>query len=113
MPSANPAGPGGREPAFDATTRFVARRQSASCRLGSEAVVLDVDQGKYFGLNDVAARVFELLEQPHALPELRDAIVAEYDVVPAACEEDLRALLRELLALGLIEVAGGAPRPAP
>jgi hypothetical protein len=87
MSSPNPAGPGGREPEFDATARFV--------------------------LNDVAARVYELLERPHALAELRDAIVAEYEVVPETCENDVRLLLRELLDLGLIERVGGPPRPAP
>ena len=113
MASPNPAGPGGREPELDTTARFVARHRSASCRLGSESVVLDIDQGKYFGLNDVAARVYELLDRPHALSELRDAIVAEYEVVPETCERDLRLLLRELLELGLIERVGGPPRPAP
>jgi hypothetical protein len=111
MSSPNPAGPGGREPEFDASARFVARHRSASCRLGSESVVLDIDQGKYFGLNDVAARVYELLERPHALAELRDAIVAEYEVAPETCESDVRLLLRELLDLGLIEMVGGPPRP--
>jgi len=86
-----------------ATQRFVACKDQASCRLGSESVVLDLKQGKYFGLNDVAARVFELLAQPHSLDELVATITREYEVDPARCASDLRQLLAELERLGVIE----------
>jgi hypothetical protein len=90
------------------TARFVARRDHASARLGAESVVLDLRQGKYFGLNDVAARAFELLERPRTLGELRDALVSEYAVEPARCEADVRELVAELVRLGLVEIVGDA-----
>lgn len=92
-----------------ARQRYAARRQNTSCRLGAEAVVLDLTQGKYFGLDDVAARVFELLGQPRTMDELRDAIVAEYDVAADRCEADLNELLRDLIRHQLVEAVGDAP----
>lgn len=91
----------------DVTARYRLRGSQTSCRLGDEAVVLDLKQGRYFGLNDVGARVLELLGQPRTLVELREALVAEYDVAPARCETDLRELLRRLVELELIESVGG------
>jgi hypothetical protein len=36
--------------------------------------------------------------------EIRDAIVAEYEVEPECCERDLRRLLGKLVDQGLVEV---------
>lgn len=91
------------------STRLRAREGQNSCRLGDEAVLLDLKQGRYFGLNDVAARVLELLDRPRSLAELKEMIVAEYDVEPARCEADLRALATRLVELGLIETVGEPP----
>jgi hypothetical protein len=92
-----------------ASTRLRARGGQSSCRLGDEAVVLDVKQGRYFGLNDVAARVLELLDRPRSLAELKERIVAEYHVEPARCEADLELLAAHLIELGLIETVGEPP----
>ena len=90
-----------------AATRLRARAGQSSCRLGDEAVVLDLKQGRYFGMSDVAARVLELLDRPRSLGELKETLVAEYEVEPARLEADLRALAARLVELGLIEIDGG------
>src|SRR5262245_31368766 len=89
-------------------TRLCARSGQSSCRLGDESVVLDLKQGRYFGMNDVAARVLELLDRPRSLAELKETLVAEYDVEPARCEADLGALASRLVELGLVEIVGDA-----
>jgi coenzyme PQQ synthesis protein D (PqqD) len=90
-----------------AATRLKARAGQSSCRLGDEAVVLDLKQGRYFGMNDVAARVLELLDRPRSLAELKETLVAEYEVDPVRLEADLFALAARLVELGLIEIDGG------
>lgn len=101
---------GGRDGAgITASTRLRARGSQSSCRLGDEAVLLDLKQGRYFGLNDVAARVLELLDRPRSLAELKERIVAEYQVEPARCEADLERLAARLIELGLIETVGEPP----
>ena len=81
-----------------------------SSRLGSDTVILELDDGVYYGLDDVGSRVWELLAQPRRVRELRDAVVAEYDVDPDRCAADLLALLSEMAERGLVEVEG-APDP--
>ena len=99
-------GPGNGD-GIGAATRLRVCTGQSSCRLGDESVVLDVKQGRYFGMNDVAARVLELLDRPRSLAELKEALVAEYEVDPARLEADLRALAARLVELGLIEIDGG------
>ena len=92
------------EPRLDAATRVVAARDQVSAEMDGEAVILSLADGVYYGLNPVGASVWTLLEQPRTVGELRDAVVAEYDVDAATAEADLRALLGELAARGLVEL---------
>jgi len=92
------------EPRLDAHTRVVAARDQVSAELDGEAVILSLADGVYYGLNPVGASVWTLLEQPRTVGELRDAVVAEYDVDAPTAEADLRALLADLAARGLVEL---------
>lgn len=84
-------------------SRFVVSPDQVSCDLGGEAAILHLKAAIYYGLDPVGARVWDLLRTPKTLAEIRDAIVAEYDVEPARCERDLRDLLDKLAAERLIE----------
>lgn len=89
---------------LDASTRVVAARDQVSAQLDGEAVVLSLADGVYYGLNPVGASVWTLLEEPRTVAELRDAVVAEYDVDAPTAEADLLRLLGELAARGLVEL---------
>lgn len=72
-------------------------------------MILNFDEGVYYGLEKVGARVWEMVRSPVPLAEIRDTIVAEFDVDPDRCEADLQNLLTELAEAGLIEVADEVP----
>ena len=91
-------------PRLDADTRVVAARDQVSAELDGEAVVLSLADGIYYGLDPVGATVWGLLEQPRTVAELRDAVVAEYEVNDPTAEADLLRLLADLAARGLVEV---------
>lgn len=86
----------------------VAAKDQISCDLAGEAAILNVKSGIYYGLDPVGARIWTLMQQPRAVAEIQNAITGEYDVEPAQCARDLRTLLEELLAEGLIEIQGGS-----
>lgn len=75
-----------------------------SCGLGTEAAILQLDSGKYFSLNPVGARVWQLLACPKSVSELLATLLAEYEVPADRCRADLLALLQKLHAAGLVEV---------
>ncbi|MEL6581049.1 MAG: PqqD family protein [Cyanobacteria bacterium J06621_12] len=72
--------------------------------IDSEAVILDINTGTYFGLNEVSNRIWQLLQSPASESEIVAQILIEYDVTQAEAEKDLRGLLQEMLSTGLIEV---------
>ena len=72
--------------------------------VAGETVVLGLTSGRYYGLDAVGARVWQLLQSPTTFGDVCRAIVSEYDVEPDRCEADLRALLQKLLDAGLAEV---------
>lgn len=85
-------------------SRVIAAKQNFSCALGDEAAILQMGSGVYFGLDPVGARLWSLLAEPRTVEDLRQTLIAEYEVEPAKCEEDLLALLENMHSKGLIEI---------
>src|SRR5215216_5059166 len=51
-----------------------------SCMLNDEVAVLNVDRALYFGMKDVAAHIWETLQEPRSFAEICDGVVAQFDV---------------------------------
>jgi hypothetical protein len=87
------------------SSRVVASDAAVFRELDGEAVLLNLDTGMYFGLNDVATRMWRLMEQYGQLDAVRDAIVGEFEVTATTAERDLVALVVALQEKGLVQVA--------
>lgn len=72
-------------------------------QLGDEAVLLDLESGKYFGLNEVGSRVWDLLLTPRPLSAIQEALLQEYEVPAENLWRDLESLISELVRHGLAE----------
>ena len=96
-------------PIEDSAT-VVATADLLSSAFDEELVILNLRDGVYYGLEDVGARIWNLVQRPVTVAAVRDALVAEYDVEPARCGRDLRALLQALAERGLIEVRDSGDR---
>lgn len=90
-------------------TRVVASSGQVSTLLGNETVILGGTQGKYFGLNAVGTRVWELLEKPTDVRSIVAVIVEEYEVPEAAAASDVLKLIGDLLANGLVVTGADVP----
>jgi hypothetical protein len=88
----------------------VATTEQVSCPLGEESAILNLKNSVYYGMNPVGARVWNLVQQPKSVLQLRDTLLEEYEVDPSRCERDLLDLLEQMRREGLIEVriAAGA-----
>jgi hypothetical protein len=82
----------------------VAIKDQLSCDLGDQGAVLSLKSNLYYELNAVGQRIWQLLQQPISLAEIRDTLVKEYQVGTAQCEEDLHRFLADMHAEGLLEV---------
>lgn len=77
------------------------------CDMGGESIILNLKSGIYYGLDEVGAKIWALIEQPKAITDIRDAILKEYDVEADACDRDVLAFIEQMDAAGLIEVKNG------
>ena len=85
-------------------SRIVASKDQVSCDLAGEAAILNLKNSVYYGLDPVGARVWNLIQEPKTLAEIRDTLLGIYDVDSLKLESDLRALLSELAEQGLIDI---------
>lgn len=67
-----------------------------AARVGDELVMMSAATGFYIGLSKVGARIWELIETPHSVDQLCDALVAEYEVEPATCRAEVDSFLATL-----------------
>jgi hypothetical protein len=85
----------------------MARAEHVSCALGAELAILDLGSGMYYGLDEIGAEIWKLIEKPIKMRAVRDALLERYEVEPARCEADLIKLLAELHSRGLIRIVAG------
>jgi coenzyme PQQ synthesis protein D (PqqD) len=79
--------------------------------LDDEAVLLDLQSGEYFGLNEIGCRIWQLIPASGRLEAIRDRLVEEYDVPADRAWHDLKALIAELLQRGLVSAIPAPPDP--
>ena len=72
--------------------------------LGSEAVVLELQASKYFGMNDVGTAVWDFLQQPREVSDVIEHIVNNYDVSADQAEVEILGFLQNLVDKGLVVV---------
>lgn len=79
-------------------------------QVGEDCVMLDLENGIYFGLDPIGARVWQLLGEGKTLEQSCAAMLVEFDVSRERLESDVLRLAGELAAQGLIRVGNpGGP----
>lgn len=85
-------------------TTYQASTKYLYSEIDSEAVILDINSGTYYGLNDVSNQIWQWLQTPASQDKLLGLLLEEYDVSSEEASADLERLLREMVSTGLIEV---------
>jgi hypothetical protein len=70
-----------------------------------EAVMMSVEAGRYYGLNAVASRIWELLDTPMTVAELCAQICQEFEVDAQTCETELLKFTGSLIDNGIVHEA--------
>lgn len=69
-----------------------------------ETVMLNVQTGKYYGLNQTAGRMLELLERGNDFEAIVVQLAAEFEAPEDTVRRDFLALCSDLAEKGLIEI---------
>lgn len=70
--------------------------------LDDNQVMMHIEKGKYFGLNPVGKRIWDLIEQPKNFDEITDALLSEYDIAKEICEKEIQTFLDKAVQYNII-----------
>ena len=73
-----------------------------------KAVLMSIDHGKYYNMDDIGTRIWVLIENPTSIRTVCDQLVKEFAVNREICEADVLELLEGLLQNDLIRVVAPA-----
>ena len=101
-------------------THWSRSKKILSSPVNSEVVLLDIDEGNYFGLEDAGARLWNLLEHPRDSQWLLEQLERDYGVSPDLAKADVFELLDQMLQTGLVSKSNNStpgsqeePTPGP
>jgi hypothetical protein len=96
--------PSGLLPVTDAT--LISRSPTVlTAEVDGEVLMMSIERGCYFSLNDVGYDIWRRLDPPCSFAELIDRLAADYDAARATIVEDVQALLSRLVAEDIVRVA--------
>lgn len=87
------------------TTRIQLLPSQSSSVLGNETILLNYELGNYYELNEVGGFIWAFLQEKRTatVQEIQDAVLDEFEVEPAVCQDELTSFLENLLREKLIE----------
>jgi len=94
----------------DATSRIadstiISRSPSVvTAEIDGEVVMMSIEQGQYFGLDDIGSDIWKRLEPPCAFAVLIERLAADYDADRASIAADVRALLERMAAHDVVRL---------
>ena len=86
------------------TALVLKRKDDVRYRIvGEEAVVVRQDAAEVLALNDVGARVLELIEKKFSVGRMIDTMLDEYDVDRTELARDIESFVMAITDAGIVE----------
>ena len=79
--------------------------ETLHAEIGDDVVALHIRMGHCYGMENVTADVWRLLEQPVTLEKICEQLMQRYEVDDATCDADVRRLIEAMQIEGLVEIA--------
>lgn len=73
-----------------------------SARVGDEIMMMSPEHGRYIGMNEVGARIWDLIETPQESTAIYAQLQREFAVSSEACEAEVNAFLEEMEKHGAV-----------
>ena len=71
-------------------------------QIDDEVVLLSIESGDFYGFDKILSNIWNKLDEPMAVKSVIDQLLTEYNVEPAACEQDVLDVFNKMLADKLI-----------
>ena len=73
-------------------------------QIDDEVVMMNIQSGKYYGMDTIGSRIWELINEKIQVQQVIDQLIEEYDVSAEQCQNDVLEFLDELNQNKLVEV---------
>ena len=83
------------------------KEQVVAQKVSNDFLLLNMQDGNYYSLNEVGGRIWELCDGQHTVGQMVHILAAEYEAPPETLSEDALELLEQLQSAKLIAEAGG------
>lgn len=85
--------------------RYLANKEHLYSELKSEGVILSLTNGRYYGVNEVGACIWQAVQNPASLSEIEEKIKERFDEVDdATCRQEIMTFLEQMSKENLINV---------
>ncbi len=81
---------------IDGIRRLKQARGVLKQEVSGSTILFNMEDGRYFAVNDVGVRVWDLCDGTMSVSEVSAVVAQEYDAPAAAINEDVLSLLDEL-----------------
>lgn len=89
---------------IDVQTVVARNDEPVSIDVDDTVVMMSILQGKYYGLDTIGTRIWELIAQPQSVASVCDALRDEFDVDEETCRRDVLDFVRELAGEQLVRI---------
>lgn len=89
---------------IDKNTIVEKREDIVTADLDGNVVMMSVENGKYYGMDEIATAIWKNIEQPIRVEQLVHILMDEFDVSEEQCQKDVITFLTKLYNEILIKV---------
>lgn len=75
--------------------KYSRNEQVIAGELDDNQVMMHLEKGKYFGLNYVGKRIWQLMEQPRSFKEITDILLSEFEVSEEQCKQEVLSFIEK------------------
>lgn len=70
---------------------------------GTDVYMMSIENGEYYGANEIGARIWTLLEEPIRVDQIYHHLLQEYQIDEATCKKETQDFLVSLYEKNLIQ----------
>ena len=87
-------------------TRISRNSTVLTAQVDTEIVMMSIEQGRYFGLDNIGSDIWKRIDPPCSFGDLVDGLAADYNADRAIIASDVRQLLDQMLKQNVITLHG-------
>ena len=89
-----------------AETAMISRSPAVlAAEVDGEIVMMSIEQGRYFGLDDIGSDCWKRIEQPCSFAALIEGLAADYEADRGTIAADVTALLTKMVEQDVVRLA--------